>query len=182
MRRIATQPPLTSRISGSGGADEPAAAMPATVTAHAAKDACATVRAEPARSSAIGSVSQKPPLPPEMATSNAAPPHAMSPSRRARRLPRTHLSVGGGQDGLERLPAAVAHPLLVLGAGPAADAEQALRPKEVCHHRDVDDQREDLQRRPLGRDLVDLERDERRGGDEGEVLRPALLQPQAHGL
>ena len=71
---------------------------------------------------------------------------------------------------------------LLVGAGSAAQAEQPLGVEQVGHHRDVDDEGEDLQRRqPVGQ-LVDLERQQRRRDEEGQVLGPAALVPQADGL
>ena len=86
---------------------------------------------------------------------------------------------GGPLDGG---PARVALVQRRLGGAAAADAEQALRVDQVRADREVDEQREDLERREAVGDLVELERQQRGGGDEREVLRPALPQPQADRL
>jgi hypothetical protein len=72
--------------------------------------------------------------------------------------------------------------LRVLGGRATADAEEALREQQIDHHRDVHDQRDDLQRRALVDDLVDLERDEQRGRDQRQILRPPLLPPEPERL
>src|SRR4051794_4487544 len=91
-------------------------------------------------------------------------------------------SAAGGHRPLERLQTdvALAQPLLLGHA--AVQAEQPLGEQQVDDDRQVHDQRDDLERADGFRELVDLERQERRRRDEGEVLGPALLEPEADRL
>ena len=52
----------------------------------------------------------------------------------------------------------------------------------MCIRDRVDDQRADAQGRDLDDQLVDLQRQEQRGGDHRDVLAPPLHQPQADAL
>src|SRR3954468_6196759 len=83
---------------------------------------------------------------------------------------------------LERLPADVALPQRLLGRATAANPEQALGVKKVGDDGEVDAERDELQRREALDELVDLERQEHRRRDQGQVLRPPLRKPQADGL
>src|SRR3954454_21956582 len=62
---------------------------------------------------------------------------------------------------------------LLLGGCASAPAEQALGEQQIDHDRDVEDQREDLERAHLVRQLVELEWQESHGRDEGQVFGPA---------
>src|SRR5919201_415811 len=100
-----------------------------------------------------------------------------SHSRRARRSGR--FSNGGSRScSLEHLPADVALALRALRNRASAQAEEPFRKQEVDDDREVDDERDDLERGGALRQLVDLERKQQRRGDERQVLRPALHEPQ----
>ena len=68
----------------------------------------------------------------------------------------------------------VAGPLGLVDGAAAAQAEQPLGVQQVDDDREVDDEADDLQRRPPVDDLVDLEREQDRRGQERQVLGPAL--------
>ena len=83
---------------------------------------------------------------------------------------------------LERVPPAlrVADPLLLRGA--AADAEQPLREQQVAEHGQVDHGRSHLEHAGAAHELAQLVGQEGAGGDERQVLGPALHQPQPDRL
>ena len=62
--------------------------------------------------------------------------------------------------------------------GDRREAEEPLGQQQVDDDGEVDDQGHDFERAHAVRELVDLERHERRGGDEGQVLGPALVEPE----
>ena len=74
-----------------------------------------------------------------------------------------------------------AQPRLV-GLLAAAHAEQPLGPDQVDDQQQVDHQRPDPQPGDLHGQVVDLVRQEDRGRHHGEVLAPALTQPQPDAL
>src|SRR5437764_9499990 len=67
---------------------------------------------------------------------------------------------------------------LVLRLDPASDAEKAFSVHEPDEDREVHDERGHTEHRDPLRQLVDLEREEPRRRDSGEVLGPSLLEPQ----
>src|SRR4051794_31342176 len=67
----------------------------------------------------------------------------------------------------------------MMGSGAPAYAEQSLAHDEIDDEGDVDDERADLHVGDVLRQLVDLERDEKTGADDGDVLAPPLEAPQA---
>ena len=70
----------------------------------------------------------------------------------------------------------------VLGCMATAQPEEPLGQQQVDHHGQVDDERDELEGADAVRQLVDLIGDQGGGGDEREVLGPALVEPEAHHL
>src|SRR5262249_27258377 len=117
------------------------------------------------------------------------PPASLSPpSRRIiTRIDVTCFSVGSLLDSkrggsLQGLPAGVAAPLLALRGGAAPKPEESAPHQQVDDDRQVAHQGRDLEPRETGGELIHPEREKQRGGDERQVLGPALLKPETDRL